>query len=248
MSRGLGKLIKMQIKLFLREPTAAFFTVFFAPLLLLLFGAIYGNKPSRFFGGRGSMDVSVPSYIGLIIVTVAIIGLPIATAAARERGVLRRFRTTPLRPLAYIISDITAYLLMTLLGVALLVLTGKLVFQVRFDGHILSVFAGFLLATMSFFAFGYLLAGLAPSARVAQALGFFLAFPMMFLSGATIPYEIIPASMRPFTRFIPLTHVVTLMRGLWFGEPWSRHLTEVAVLAGLLITCTALAAWTFRWE
>jgi len=74
------------------------------------------------------------------------------------------------------------------------------------------------------------------------------AFPMMFLSGATIPYEVIPASVRTFSRFIPLTHVVTLMRGLWFGEAWSRHLTEVIVLAGILIFGTALAARLFRWE
>lgn len=246
--RGLGKLILMQIKLYLREPVATFFTVFFAPLMLLLFGAIYGNKPNPFFGGRGSMDVSVPSYIGLIIITVSMIGLPISTASARERGVLRRFRVTPLRPLAFILSDITAYLMMTILGVTLLVFTGKIVFKVRFEGHPLNVSAAFLLATCAFFALGYLVAGAAPTARFAQALGMILAFPMMFLSGATIPYEIIPPGVRSFSRFIPLTHVVTLMRGLWFGEGWSHHLTEVIVLAGVLVIGTTLAARLFRWE
>lgn len=246
--RGLGRLILVQIKLYLREPMAAFFTIFFAPMLLLLFGAIYGNKPSPFFGGRGSMDVSVPSYIGMIIVTVAMIGLPINTASARELGVLRRFRMTPLHPLAYIFSDIVSYLLMTFLGILCLIGTGKVVFHVRFDGQPLSVLAGFFLATLSFFALGYLVAGLAPTARVAQAAGMVLAFPMMFLSGATIPYEIIPASVRVFSRFIPLTHVVTLMRGLWFGEPWSRHFTELVVLLGVLIIGAVVAALTFRWE
>lgn len=246
--RGLGKLILMQIKLYLREPMATFFTIFFAPLILLLFGAIYGNKPNPFFGGRGSMDISVPSYIGLIIITVSMIGLPISTASSRERGVLRRFRATPLRPIAFILSDITAYLLMTILGVFLLILTGKIVFKVRFEGQPLNVLAGFLLGTCAFFALGYLIGGASPTARFAQALGMILAFPMMFLSGATIPYEIIPSSVRAFSRFIPLTHVVTLMRGLWFGEPWSRHLTEVFVLVCLLAIGAALAAWLFRWE
>ncbi|MCX7975312.1 MAG: ABC transporter permease [Candidatus Aminicenantes bacterium] len=246
--RGLGKLMLIQIKLYLREPMATFFTIFFAPLMLLLFGAIYGNKPSPFFGGRGSMDISVPSYIGLIIVTVAMIGLPIGTASARERGVLRRFRATPLRPLAFILSDIIAYLTMTILGVTLLIITGKIVFNVRFEGHPLNVAAGFLLATCAFFALGYLVAGVAPTARLAQAVGMILAFPMMFLSGATIPYEVIPPSVRAASRFIPLTHVVTLMRGLWFGEAWSRHLTEIIVLTGVLIIGTSLASWLFRWE
>jgi ABC-2 type transport system permease protein len=70
--RGFGKLLAAQMKLYLREPAATFFTIVFAPMLLLLFGTIYGNKPNPFFGGRGMVDVSVPSYIGLIIVSVGL--------------------------------------------------------------------------------------------------------------------------------------------------------------------------------
>ncbi len=65
--------------LYLREPIATFFTIFFAPLLLVLFGLMYGNEPSARFGGLGSMDVTVPAYLGIIIVTVGLIGLPIQT-------------------------------------------------------------------------------------------------------------------------------------------------------------------------
>lgn len=246
--RGFWKLLLIQVKLYLREPLATFFTVFFVPMMLLIFGAIYGNKPSPFFGGWGAMDVSVPSYMSLIILTVGVMGLPIGTAATRESGVLRRFRATPLHPLAYIISDIACYLLMTVLGVLLLILTGKIAFHIRFAGNILSVMAGFLLGALAFFALGYLIAGLAPTARTAQAVGMVLAFPMMFLSGATIPLEVLPASVRAFNRYIPLTHLVTLMRGLWFGEAWSQYWTEVAVLVGCLLVGGALAARTFRWE
>ncbi len=246
--RGLTKLIWVQMKLYLREPVATFFTVFFAPLMLLLFGAIYGNKPSPFFGGRGAMDVSVPSYIGMITASVALMGLPIGTAAARESGILRRFRATPLHPLAYMLSDILSYLLMTMLGVLLLILTGKLVFNVRFEGNLLSVLAGFLLGTGAFFALGYLIAGLAPTARVAQTVGMVLFFPMIFLSGATIPWEVLPKGVRAAAQYIPLTHVLRLMKGLWFGEAWGEHLVEVAVLVGCLVVGGIVAARTFRWE
>ncbi|MBO9370061.1 MAG: ABC transporter permease [Chloroflexi bacterium] len=246
--RGFWKLLQVQAKLYLREPIATFFTIFYAPLVLLLFGAIYGNKPNPFYGGRGAMDVGVPSFIGLIVVTVGLIGLPISAAAARESGVLRRFRATPLHPLAYILSDIASYLLMTLIGVLLLVLTGRAIFHIRFEGNVLSVLAGFLLGTTAFFALGYLIAGLAPTARIAQTVGMVLAFPMMFISGATIPLEVLPAKVRAVGQYIPLTHVVTLMRGLWFGDSWSQHWKEVAVLVGCLLVGGAIAARTFRWE
>ena len=140
-------------------------------MLLILFGAIYGNKPNPFFGGRGMVDVSVPSYIGLIIISCAFMSIPIATAANREAGVLRRFRMTPLRPAAYISANIVTYYVMTVLGVAALVLVGRTVYGMKFDGNLLSVWAGFTLSALAFFSLGYLIAGAAPTARSAQAVG-----------------------------------------------------------------------------
>jgi len=246
--RGLWKLIGVQMKLYLREPAATFFTIVFAPMLLLLFGAIYGNKPEPFFGGRGMVDVSVPSYIALIIISVGFMGIPIATAASREAGVLRRFRMTPLNPAAYVLSNISSYYIMTAIGVAALVVVGKAVYGMKFQGNVFSAWAGFTLGSLAFFALGYLVAGIASTARIAQAVGMVAAFPMMFLSGSTIPLEVLPQSVRNVSRFIPLTHVVTLMRGLWVGESWAKHQTEVAVLGGVLVVGIILSARFFRWE
>jgi ABC-2 type transport system permease protein len=246
--RGLWKLIGVQMKLYLREPAATFFTIVFAPMLLLLFGAIYGNKPEPFFGGRGMVDVSVPSYIALIIISVGFMGIPIATAASREAGVLRRFRMTPLNPAAYVLSNISSYYIMTAIGVAALVVVGKAVYGMKFQGNVFSAWAGFTLGSLAFFALGYLVAGIASTARIAQAVGMVAAFPMMFLSGSTIPLEVLPQSVRNVSRFIPLTHVVTLMRGLWVGESWAKHQTEVAVLGGVLVAGIILSARFFRWE
>ena len=236
------------VKLYLREPVAAFFTIAYAPMMLVLFGMIYGNEPESIFGGLGTIDISVPSYIGLIIVTVGLISVPIATATSRDKGILRRFRATPLRPEIYLASDVIGNYLMTLLGILLLVVTGRLAYHVRFSGHWLSVFLGFTLSALAFYGLGYLLAALAPTARIAQTVGMVLAFPMMFISGATIPLEVLPRNLRQVANFIPLTHVVTLLRGLWFGDPWSAHLTEVAVLGGTLVVSAFLAARLFRWE
>ena len=56
---------------------------------------------------------------------------------------------------------------MTLLGMALLVVAGKLVFGLRFNGNPLEVMAAFLLSSLSFFAFGFVLASVSPTARSA---------------------------------------------------------------------------------
>lgn len=246
--RGLAKLIWVNFKLFLREPVGTFFTLAFPCLLVVLFGSMYGNDPSPLFGGRGSMDVSMPAYTGLILGTVGFIGIPITTAANRERGVLRRFRATPLKPLAYLVADVVTNLVMTLLGMGLVVVVGWLLYRVRFEGDVIGLIVAVVLSALALFALGYLIAGLAPGARAAQVIGMVVFYPMMFLSGAGMPIELLPASIRKISDYLPLTYAVKLLKGMWFGEPWKDHLLDVGILVGILVVGAGLAARFFRWE
>jgi ABC-2 type transport system permease protein len=246
--KGFLKLTWVELKLFLREPMLGLFTLAFPLVMLFVFGGVYGNKPSDYFGGYGMVDVSVPAWAGLIIATTGFLSLAVSVATYRERGVLRRFRLTPIQPQAILVAQVAVLLLMTALGMALLIVAAKLVFGLQFRGNLASVAGGFVLGSLSIFAIGFLLAGIAPTARAAQAMGMVLFYPMIFLSGATIPLEAIRGSIRTVARALPLTHVVTLLRGLWLGDPWGQHLTEVAVLGGVLLIGASLSGWLFRWE
>ena len=246
--RGFWKLTLTEIKLYFRFPIMAFFTLVVPLMLLLLFGAIFGNEPSSEHGGYGTVDGSVPAYTALIIGLSALISLPITLANYRERGILKRFRATPVSPATVLGAQLVMQFLMTLAGMGLLILAGKLVYGLRFDGNVLSVLAAFVLSCLSFFAVGMLLAGLMPNVRTASIVGNVILYPMIYLSGATIPMEIMPAGMRAIARFIPLTYVVTLLQGLWKGEAWAAHRLELVVLSLLLVLASILAVKFFRWE
>ena len=137
---------------------------------------------------------------------------------------------------------------MTALGMALLIIAGKAVYGLRFAGNPLSLIAGFTLSSLSFFALGFVLAGLIPTARTAQVVGMVLFYPMLFLCGATVPLEVLPEKVRQYASVLPLTQVVKLLRGLWIGESWSQHWTEAGVLAAMLVVGVVVSAKTFRWE
>lgn len=246
--RGVWKLTLVEIKLFLREPIAAFFTLVFPLMMLFLFGSIYGNKPVAFFGGVGYVDTAVPAFTAMIIATSGLLSLTIQVATYREKRILRRLRATPLRPQAILSAQVMTIFLMTVLGMILLLMAGKWIYGVRFSGNAVSIFFAFTLCSLSFFVLGFVLAGLFSTARTAQVAAMVIFYPMLFLSGAAIPLEVLPGTLRNYTQVLPLTHVVTLLRGLWIGDGWGDHLTEVIFLTAMLIVGLVVSAKTFRWE
>jgi ABC-2 type transport system permease protein len=217
-------------------------------MIVLLFGAMYGNQPTPLFNGYGAMDIAMPAYTAMILGSVGFLNVPITLSSYRENGILRRFRATPLHTFPYILADVSTNLGMTLLGMVGLVLFGWLLYHVRFEGQVLSVTVAVIFCGLAMFSVGYMIASVAPGTRAAQVIGMVIFYPMMFLSGATIPLEVMPEGIRRVADFLPLTYAVRLLRGLWFGEDWSDHLSEVAVLGVVLLVCTAIAARFFRWE
>jgi ABC-2 type transport system permease protein len=242
------KLTLAECKLYFRFPISAFFALALPLMLLLLFGAIFGNEPMYGGSSGGWVDTYVPAFSALIIAISSMTSLPIGLASYRERGILRRFRATPVSPAAVLGAQLVTQFAMTLLGMGLLVAAGKMLFHMRFEGNVLSVLAAFSLSCLSFFSIGMVLAGLLPNTRVASIVGNVVLQPMIYLSGATIPKEIMSAGMREFIRLNPLTHVVNLLQGLWKGEDWSQHQAELIILSAVLVVASIVAVKVFRWE
>ncbi|MEA4883335.1 MAG: ABC transporter permease [Clostridia bacterium] len=246
--RKLAKLTWVEFKLLFREPVVVFFTLAFPVMMLFLFGAIYGNRPSPLFGGLGTIDISVPAYMCMIIATAGLISLPVTVSSYRENGVLRRLSATPVGTTAILTAQVVVNLGITLVGAALLVTSARLAYHVRFSGSAASIVLALVFASLSFLSLGFMLTGFTSTSRAALAVSMAVMYPMLFLSGASIPREMLPSGVKRFGEFLPLTHVVTLMRGLWVGDSWGAHLKEVWVLAAVLVVSVAVSARTFRYE
>ncbi|MEN6388171.1 MAG: ABC transporter permease [Candidatus Cryosericum sp.] len=245
--KALLELTKVQLKLTARNFVVAFFSFAFPVLMLLMFGGIYGNKPTPFYGGHGTIDVMVPSYIGMIIAVTGLMNLPLTIAEYRDRKILKRFMATPLKPYYIIVSQVMANFAITLIGLLLLVITGKLVFGLHYLATGPSFILAFLLSIFSIFSFGFLIASIAPNANAATAIANIVYFPMLFLTGATIPLETMPAVMVRISKFLPLTYVVDLLKNTWLGVSQS-YATDIIVLVIVLVVSFSISALAFRWE
>lgn len=240
------KLTYSELKLQLREPVPVFFTVLFPVILLVLFGAIFGNEADAALSGYGQMDLSVPGYIGMIIGTIGMLGIPVTLANYRDRGILRRLRATPVHSGTVLWSHVVTQVVIALVGIVLLLVAGVAFYELRApDGNAMIVPA-IVIGALSFFAVGFVLAGVMPTARTAQAVGMAIFYPMLFLSGAAMPRYIMPEIVQDISRLLPLTHVVILIEELWLYGTW--NLTSLALLVTMFVLGLIVSRYTFRWE
>jgi ABC-2 type transport system permease protein len=244
--KSLQKMILIESKLFLRQPMAAFFTLIFPLFLLFLFGSIYGNEPSELLGGRGNVDVSVPGHIAMIIATAGLTNLPIVLATYREQGILRRYQASPVSTTTILLAQVAVSALTAVVGGGLLMLAGVLVYDLVLPVSVWGTLLAFILGSLSFLALGFLLSGILVTSRTATAVGNALLFPMIFLSGAALPRQILPENIQRIGDFLPLTHVVNLIQDLWFGGSWNG--LSLTVVIGVMLLAGLVATRTFRWE
>ena len=240
--------IIIEFKCFFRSFVTVFFTLIFPPLFLLLFGEIYGNEPSPLFDGLGSMDASLPAYICMIVCVTGIMSLPLSLISYRENKILKRFKATPTTPTQIIVAQIVVNLLMTLVGTILLVIIARLRYSAILPENVLNVAIAFLLGILCVFSIGFVIASVIDNARAATAVANVVYFPMLFLSGATIPLETMPDAVQDISQFIPLTHVVQIMKGAWSGAPLSDFGGQIFILLAIASVCTTVSIFSFKWD
>lgn len=241
----LAKTTWVEMKLFLRDPGAAFFTLVLPVLLLVLNGSGGGNEPDARFDGAGVIDVLVPGYIALVIATLGLTNVPGLLATYRERGVLRRLQATPVRPSTILFAQLLVQAVIATIGLAVLVALGMTVFDLRAPQAPLAVLVAYGVSILGFTAFGFVLAALLPTARSTSAISFALYLPMIFLSGATWPREVLPAWAQRVGDVLPLTYVVEAIKQPWVAGTW--HVAALGLLVALVVAGTALSSRLFRW-
>jgi ABC-2 type transport system permease protein len=139
-------------------------------------------------------------------------------------------------------------LLLTAATLALMVLAGKRYYPSGIHVPLFGFTIALLISTCSILSIGFLIASIVPTARFAQPIGAVIMYPMIAVSGLFVPVEALPPAAQVVARVVPLTYAVSLLEGIWKGDPWWAHTRDVAALAAAFILCTALSAKVFRWE
>lgn len=238
-------------KTFWRQPESVFFTVALPLIFLFLFVSIFGNDPVDI--GTGEVPGStyyVPGIVTLSIVSASVLNLAITLTFARERGLLKRVRSTPLPPWVYMAGRVGTASGISLLLVGAVVALGAAVYGVTVPtttapALVLAVLVG----TAAGCALGFALSAVIPSESAAPAVTNAVILPLYFFSGVFIPTDSIPTVMQRIGDAFPVKHIFTAVLTAFdpattgAGVAWA----DLAIVAAWGLFGAAVAARRFRW-
>ena len=238
-------------KTFWRDPTTVFFTVALPLIFLFIFVSIFGNNPTEVDGRvvKGS-TYYVPGILALAIVSATMMNLAITFTILREKGLLKRVRSTPLPPWVYLAGRVLTAIVVTMLLVVAVTILGRVVYGVNvptstLPGLVLTVFVG----TAALCALGFALTAAIPSENAAPAVTNAVILPLYFFSGIFIPNDQIPSGMRLIGDVFPVKHLFEALLTAFDpstaapGIAWGH----LAVLAAWGVVGGVVAARFFRW-
>lgn len=232
-----------------RNPEALFTAVLLPVMLLMLFVYVFGRVMDT---GGTYVDYVLPGII-LLCSGFGAGSTAIAVATDMEEGIVDRFRTMPMHGTAVITGHVAASVARNLLATGIVVAVGLLVGWRPTAGPAEWIAAA-ALVTLFITAVSWLAAAGGLLARTAEAANAFT-FVFMFLpyvSSAFVPTDSLPAGLRWFAEYQPVTPVIETLRGLWMGTPigtewvWALVWCAGIVAAGYAASAVLFARRTGR--
>lgn len=239
---------KTEAKLSIREFSSVLFGVLMPVGLMLLLGVLYGSSTAEANTAIRKVDMSFAAVSSIGICAAGLMGLPIALSDYRWRKILKRYKVTPASPLMLLSAHVLFSFTLSIASSMLVYLICTLFFGFQMQGSWLTFLALYLLVLVSIHAIGMAIASVAKSAQMGGILASAFYFPMLFLSGATIPYEIMPKALQAVADVLPLTQGIKLLTAASLGRGLSGMLLSFIVLGVIAVLGTGISLKYFRWE
>ena len=246
-------MLKVETKLFLRDPATVIFGVLFPTVLLVGMGAIPALRvASPETNGLRPIDVWAPTALVFGMVLIATQHIPISIATYRERGVLRRMSTTPVHPRSILVAHMIVAFGSVIVSAALMITTAHVVLGVPLPEDPLRLTLAFVVGYAAVLSIAMIGAAVVRTSNAATQLGTLLFVGLMFFGGAFLPRMIMPDALQRIGDFVPpglqaLTEAWSSEAGALTsgGLPfWAQIITMLAIT----VICSTVAARLFRWE
>lgn len=245
--------LRFEWMVFWRNPAAVFFSVGLPLIFLVLIGAAFGGGSGRdSVYGLTANQYLVPAIMTLGIVGACFNNMAMSVTIQRERGVLKRYRGTPLPSSVFIAARISQAVINALLIAIVILVAGLLFYGVKLDAEQL---VGTILMTIVgafvFCALGLAITIVIPNENAATPITNMITLPLYFVSGVFGEVQDLPTILSDIGKIFPISHLAACLLEIY--SPHSSgvfpvQLDDFAILVGWGVFAALVAAWKFRWE
>jgi ABC-2 type transport system permease protein len=244
--------VRYENKAFWRNPPAAFFTFVFPLMFLVIFNLLFGNAKTTIGGNTVSQSTFyVPAIAAFSVITACYTNIAMRVCFARDQGVLKRVRGTPLPSWAYIVGRALHSCFIACLLVAIVIVFGVAFYGVDPPAHTAPAFLlALVVGAASFCAMGLAISTVIPNADAAPAVVNASILPLLFISDIFIPTQGAPAWLTTVADIFPVRHYAQAMLAAFnpFETGSGLRLGDLAVVALWGAVGAVVAARFFSWE
>jgi ABC-2 type transport system permease protein len=190
------------------------------------------------------VNFMVPGLLAVILQMLTMILTAVAIVRERELGTLELLVATPIRKSELMLGKILPYVVIGYADITLALLIAVLWFKVPVRGSLALLYGLALIFYMTSLGQGVLISTVSRTQRQAMQGAFFAFLPTILLSGFMFPREGMPVVIQWIGYAIPLTHFLTIVRGIILkgvGLPmlWPQVI-PLTVLGGLFFVASVI--------
>jgi ABC-type multidrug transport system permease subunit len=233
-----------------RTQVVLIFTFAMPLVWLVLVGILAGNDAVGDDGVR-IMQFAAPTAIAMGTFFATMPPVAISVAQARESGVLKRIRGTPLPAWAFLFGQIGAAIVFALAALVVTLAISVVVYQVRLRPETLLASAvTLLLGMVTFSAIGLAIGSVSRTVAMAEAAAIGAAVALSFISGLFLVGATLPSWLDTLADYLPLKPYANSLQDQFnpFLEGSGWDLAHLAVLAAWCLAGVLVSLRAFRWE
>jgi ABC-type multidrug transport system permease subunit len=236
-------LVRVNLRLALRERIAIFFNYIFPLVFFFAFGSLLHAE-------RGGITTQVVTMVLVIgVLGNGLFGGGIRAVQDREQNILRRYKVAPISPTPLLVASVVTGWVLYIPAVVMTFVLARVVYGMPVPAHWLSLLVLVSAGVVAFRAVGLIIASVANSAQESQILVQLVYLPMLFLSGTTFPLSFLPPWTQSLAHFLPATYLVTALQSVLVrGETLVENGQALSVLLLTTLVSGLFAALLFRWE
>jgi len=194
-----------------------------------------------------SRNFFVPGVIALVVLVVTLILSAMTIVKEKELGTIEQLMVSPLRPMELIIGKLVPYGVVGMVDIFLITLLSVAVFHVPLRGSLFLMFVSSCLFLLTTLGLGLFISTCSNTQQEALMSMFFIAQPMVLLSGFVFPVANMPGAVQLLTVINPLKYFLVIVRGIFLKNSgvdvlWPQMLALFILGTGIII----LSAMQFR--